>query len=140
MTLTYTTCRTCGSTVPEKSYQGPSWHRECADCYPKDSLPSSVHDARLIAVAIDGQWLRVLPHLSNDGQLAMRVLTCIQSYVLLPDGNVRMRPDDFVMPAGMPAETVAAIERSFVLTDHRASEARRIFEAYHANDFEVIDS
>lgn len=140
MTSHYTTCRTCGSTVPEQSYQGAGWHRECADCFPKDSLPTSVHDARVIAVSIDDRWCRVLPHLSNDGHLAMRVLKCSHSYVLMPDGSVRMRPDDFVMPAGIPVETVEAIERSFLLTGLQATEARRIFEAYHANDFEVIDS
>lgn len=138
--MTYTTCRTCNAALPNKSTQGDQWHRECAGCYPKQSLMSSPHDSREIAVIINGRWFRVFPHISNDGLLAMRELTNIQSYVLMADGTIRMRPDDFVMPAGLPAKTVEAIERSFILTDARAFEAKKMFEAFEANDFEVIDS
>jgi hypothetical protein len=133
-------CRNCGAGLPAKSIQGDSWHRKCAGCYPKNALPTSVNDAKEIAVTVDGRWFRVFPHISNDGLLAMRVLTNMQSYVLMPDGAIRMRPDAFVMPEGIPVDVSEKIERSFILTDHRADEARAIFEAYEINEFEVIDS
>lgn len=137
---TYTTCRTCGAALPENSIQGNQWHRQCAGCYPKHALPTNVNDAKEIAVTVDGRWFRVFPHLSNDGLLAMRVLMNIESYVLMPDGAIRMRPDDFVMPEGLPGGVAEKIRRSFILTDRRADEARLIFEAYDSNQFEVIDS
>ena len=133
-------CRNCGAELPAESIQGNGWHRRCAGCYPKDALPTSCDDATEIAVIVDGEWFRVFPHISNDGRLAMRVLSNMQSYVLMPDRAIRMRPDDFVMPAGFPAQAAEEIERSFILTDRRADEARKIFEAYETNDFEVIDS
>lgn len=133
-------CRNCGAALPAESKQGHGWHRQCAGCYPKDALPTNLDEATEIAVTVDGEWFRVFPHISNDGLLAMRVLTNIASYVLMPGGAIRMRPDTFVMPEGFPAEVAEKIERSFILTDRRADEARAIFEAYDANKFEVIDS
>lgn len=99
-----------------------------------------MNDAKEIAVHLEGRWLRAFPHISNDGLLSMRLLPTMQSYVLMPNGDVRMRPDNFVMPEGLPSLLVAEIERSFILTGSRVAEAKRAFEAYKANEFEVIDS
>ncbi|PSL90759.1 hypothetical protein [Pseudomonas sp. R9.37] len=139
MKIRYMTCRTCNAALPEKSSQGDQWHRDCAECYPKNALPTSVNDAREIAVHFEDRSLRVFPHISNDGLLAMRLLPNMQSYVLMANGDIRMRPNDFVMPEGLPIQLMADIERSFILTDRRVAEAKRAFEAYAANDFEVID-
>lgn len=133
-------CRNCGAALPADSIQGDGWHRQCAGCYPKEALPTDVDKSIEIGIRIDGRSFRVFPIMSNDGLLAMRVLPNIESYVLTQDGEVRMRPDSFVMPEGLPAEVAEKIERSFILTDRRADEARAIFEAYNANEFEVIDS
>lgn len=135
----YLNCRLCGGALPKESIQGPEWPRQCSLCYPKESLPSRAHEAKEIAVIIDGRWFRVFPHLSNDGLLAMRHLKMMQSYVLLPDGSVRMRPDDFCMPMDIPKSLQDEIEASFIVTGRQEIEARGIFEAYNANDFEVID-
>lgn len=139
MKIRYTTCRTCNATLPEKSSQGDQWHRECAGCYPKHALPANVNDAKEINVSFEDRSLRVFPHISNDGLLAMRILPNMQSYVLMGNGDIRMRPNDFVMPEGLPTQLMADIERSFILTDRRVAEAKRAFEAYAVNDFEVID-
>lgn len=133
-------CRECGEALPAENKQGDGWHRKCAGCYPKDALPTSVDEATEISVKVDGEWFRVFPHISSDGLLAMRVLPMVVSCVLMPDGAIRMRPDTFVIPKGLPAEVVEEIERSFIETGRLADAAKAIFAAYAANDFEVIDS
>jgi hypothetical protein len=132
-------CRICGVTLPGESIQGSGWHRRCAGCYPKDSLPTNLDDATEISITVGSKRFRVFPHLANDGLLAMRILTNTASYVLMPDGAIRMRPDDFVMPAGFPVQAADAIERNFILTGQQADDAKKIFEAYEGNDFEVIE-
>lgn len=132
-------CRTCGTALPDNSIQGTTWHRQCAGCYLVQGLPTCVDEATEIAVVIDGHWFRVFPHMSHDGMLAMRVLPNLASYVLLPNGAVRMRREDFVMSEKLPAQIVEEIALSFIVSDGRAEVARKIFAAFAAKDFEVID-
>lgn len=133
-------CRSCGSELPKNSIQGDQWPRACAGCYDKENPPLVWSDAVEIAVTVRGRWFRVWPHISNDGLLAMRVLPKTCSYVLLTGDVVRMRPDDFVMPAYLPESVKTQIEQSFIVPESEALEAKAIFEAFESNDFEVIDS
>lgn len=135
----YSDCRICGDELPRESIQGAHWHRQCAGCYPKDSLPGRWDEAKEISVTFNDRSYRVFPHLSNDGLLAMRRVNMVQSYVLLADGSVRMRPDDFCMPLDIPKPLQDKIEASFIVAGYQALEAKAFFEAYNANEFEVID-
>ncbi|MGG5276278.1 hypothetical protein [Pseudomonas syringae pv. coryli] len=132
-------CRTCGTPMPAGVIQSSTWHRQCANCYLDKGLATSFDNASEISVRVNGKGFRVFPHLSNDGLLAMRVLPAMASYVLLSDGTVRMRPDNYTTPVYYPDNVKNDIERSFIIDDHRADEARSIFAAYRAKDFEVID-
>lgn len=60
-------------------------------------------------------------------------------YVLLPNGDVRQRPDDFTIPGDIPESLAMEIEKSYILERDRAILVRRMFRAYAENDFEVID-
>lgn len=135
-------CRECNALLPKESIQGSDWHRMCAECYKKRSLPTDVSDAKEIAVRVEGKslgWLRVFPHVHN-GQLALRIMPSMYNYLLMPNGDIKLRPRDFELPEGMPSDRAEEIERSFILTDpERVARAKRAFEAYEKNDFEVID-
>jgi hypothetical protein len=136
----FTTCRICGGPVPESSIQGQGWHRECAFCYHQARLPDNWAESREIAITLDDKWYRIFPHISNDGLLALREVMCCDSYVLLVNGDIRMRPDNFKMPIGTPASLAEDIEKSFIVERDKAILVRRIFRAYAEKNFEVIDS
>lgn len=133
-------CSECIAVMPSGNLSLELRKPQCPKCYKAAGLATDPDFSGEIAVFLDGRWLRVFPHTSEDGHLAMRVLTNLHSYVLLPSGAIRMRPKDFVIPDGLPSCTVQQIERSFILNEPHAKTARAIFAAYFADDFEVVET
>lgn len=96
---------------------------------------SDVDEIRIDAL---GTTFRVFPHWVDDDLLALRALPKTASYVKLPDGRFRFKPDGFVMPAYLPDEVKASIEETFIVTGDELVTAQALFEAYENGSFKHV--